>query len=184
MSTFRSVKDSETVYTELMIPAFANFAGKVHGGIVLSIMDKVAYVCASKHSDSYVVTVAVEGVDFLSPVEVGDLLTVKAAVDYVGNTTMVVGMRVECYHTQTRTTRLTNSCRFIMAAQDQNGKLLQVPGLRINTRQELVRFCEGRLIRQLAKAKRSALDNDLSGSATEELLHICRNEKCVVAPGL
>ena len=90
----KTVQASETIYTELMIPSYANFGGKVHGGIILSIMDKVAYVCACKHSESYVVTVSVEGVEFLSPVEVGNLLTVKASVNYVGNNTMIIGMRV------------------------------------------------------------------------------------------
>ena len=97
----KPISDSETIYTELMIPSYANFGGKVHGGILLSIMDKVAYVCASKHSGSYVVTVAVDGVEFLSPVEVGDLLTIKASVNYVGKTTMIVGMRVETFNPRT-----------------------------------------------------------------------------------
>ena len=61
----KPVEDSKTEYTELMIPSYANFGGKVHGGVLLSIMDKVAYVCAAKHSGSYVVTVAVEGAEFL-----------------------------------------------------------------------------------------------------------------------
>jgi hypothetical protein len=70
----KSIQQSETTYTELMIPSYANLGGKVHGGILLSIMDKVAYVCACKHSESYVVTVAVEGVEFLS----GDGLRMKS----------------------------------------------------------------------------------------------------------
>jgi acyl-CoA hydrolase len=78
----KTIAESETIYTELMIPSYANFGGKVHGGIILSIMDKVAYVCASKHSGSYVVTVSGKGVEFLSPVEVGDLLTIKASINY------------------------------------------------------------------------------------------------------
>jgi acyl-CoA hydrolase len=175
---FRPVQDSAVTYTELMIPAYANFGGKVHGGILLSIMDKVAYVCASKHCDNYVVTVAVEGVEFLSPVEVGDLLTVKATVDFVGNSTMIVGMQVECYHTRTKTKRYTNSCHFTMAAKDENGKLTTVPGLIISSQEELIRFCEGRLLRELSKAKRNALDSDLAGSTLSQLIASCESDKC------
>ncbi|MDH3779051.1 MAG: acyl-CoA thioesterase, partial [Gammaproteobacteria bacterium] len=69
----RSVRASRTTITELMIPSYANFGGKIHGGILLSLMDKVAYVCASRHSATYCVTVSVDGVDFLQPVDVGDV---------------------------------------------------------------------------------------------------------------
>ncbi len=91
----KNKSDSETVLTELMIPSYANFGGKVHGGIILSLMDKVAYVTAAKHCSAYVVTVSVEGVEFLSPIEVGDLVSLKARVNYVGKTSMIVGIRVE-----------------------------------------------------------------------------------------
>ncbi len=69
---FKKITDSHTTITELMLPSYANFGGKVHGGILLSLMDKVAYVSATKHCASYCVTVAVDGVEFLNPVEVGD----------------------------------------------------------------------------------------------------------------
>ena len=64
----KTVNFSKTIITELMIPSFANFSGKVHGGILLSLMDKVAYVCAAKHSGAYCVTVSVDGVEFREPV--------------------------------------------------------------------------------------------------------------------
>ena len=85
-TSFKKVSDSETILTELMIPSYSNFGGKVHGGILLSLMDKVAYVTAVKHCGNYVVTVAVEGVEFLNPVEVGELVSLKASVNYVGKT--------------------------------------------------------------------------------------------------
>jgi uncharacterized protein (TIGR00369 family) len=176
----KSVSASETIYTELMIPSYANFGGKVHGGILLSIMDKVAYVCACKHSESYVVTVSVEGVEFLFPVEVGDLVTVKASVNYVGNTTMIVGMRIETLNPRTSQTHHTNSCYFTMAAKNEAGKLIEVPGLILNTREEVIRFCEGKLIKNMSKSKRDALKSDLSHIDFQEILNDCRSEKCVI----
>ena len=67
----KPVRHSQTTITELMIPAYANFGGKIHGGILLSLMDKVAYATASKHAGTYCVTVSVDKVEFLQPVEVG-----------------------------------------------------------------------------------------------------------------
>jgi acyl-CoA hydrolase len=176
----KTVASSETTYTELMIPSFSNFGGKVHGGILLSIMDKVAYVCASKHSESYVVTVAVEGVEFVSPVEVGELITVKASVNYVGKTTMIVGMRLESFNTRTSESRYTNSCYFTMAAKNDDGSLKEVPGLIISNKQELVRFCEGRMIREMSLKKRTALKSDLDGISAEQMSDLCKNENCKI----
>ena len=66
-----TVAYSQSTIIELMVPSYANFGGKVHGGTLMSLMDKVAYVCASKHAGNYCVTVSVDNVEFLQPVEVG-----------------------------------------------------------------------------------------------------------------
>lgn len=117
----KTVKSSEVVLTELMIPSYANFGGKVHGGILLSLMDKVAYVCAAQYCHQYCVTVAVEGVAFLNPVEVGELVSFKASVNYVGKTTMIIGIRVEANNPRTGETKHTNSSYFTMAAKNEQG---------------------------------------------------------------
>ena len=79
----KTVSFSETTITELMIPSYANFSGKIHGRILLSLMDKLAFACAAKHSESYCVTVSVEGVEFIQPVEVGELVSLMASINYV-----------------------------------------------------------------------------------------------------
>jgi uncharacterized protein (TIGR00369 family) len=177
---FKSFSDSETTITELMIPSYANFGGKVHGGILLSLMDKVAYVCASKHAGAYCVTVAVDGVEFLSPVEVGELVSLKASVNYVGNTSMIVGIRVEALQPKTGAVKHTNSCYFTMAAKDDNGTLLTVPGLILENEEQLRRFCEGKHLKGLSKQKRELLKSDLSSTSREEMLHMIANERCEV----
>ncbi len=88
-SAYKPVSFSVTVITELMIPSYSNFGGKIHGGILLSLMDKVAYVCAAKHAGNYCVTASIDTVDFLEPVEVGDLVSLMASVNYVGRTHLV-----------------------------------------------------------------------------------------------
>ena len=174
---YKKVHESETTYTELMIPSYANFGGKVHGGIILSLLDKVAYICASKHSHQYCVTVSVEGVEFKSPVEVGDLVEIKASVNYVGRTTMIVGMRVESFNPRDGIVRHTNSCYFTMAAKDEHGQLTEVPGLKLTSETQVRRFCEGKIIRKLSQEKREILKFDL-GLADMKIQ--CAEERCSI----
>ena len=89
-----TVAYSQSTIIELMVPSYANFGGKVHGGTLMSLMDKVAYVCASKHAGNYCVTVSVDNVEFLQPVEVGEVIKLMGSVNYVGRTSLVVGIKV------------------------------------------------------------------------------------------
>ena len=179
----KRITDSETTITELMIPSYANFGGKVHGGILLSLMDKVAYVTATKHCSSYCVTVAVDGVEFLNPVEVGELISLNASVNYVGNTSLIVGIRVESLNPITGKINHTNSCYFTMAAKDESGSLTKVPRLIIETETQLRRFCEGMELKKLSKQKRAMLKSDLNGLSIEQLKNICTQENCEVVIG-
>ena len=105
----KPVRKSQTTITELMIPSYANFGGKIHGGILLSLMDKVAYVCASKHAGTYCVTVSVDRVEFLQPVEVGELVSLLASVNYVGKSSLIIGIRVESQNVKKSTIKHTRS---------------------------------------------------------------------------
>ncbi len=163
-----------------MIPSYANFGGKVHGGILLSLMDKVAYACASKHSAAYCVTVAVDGVEFLSPVEVGELVSLTARVHFAGNTTMIVNIQVESLQPRTGIVKHTNSCYFTMAAKDEHGKLTTVPGLKIETKEDLVQFCEAKSIRENSKINRALLANDMQHLSVDEQIKFCENDRCLI----
>ncbi|MBL4652271.1 MAG: acyl-CoA thioesterase, partial [Flavobacteriales bacterium] len=68
---YKNIEASQVVMTQLMLPSHSNFSGFIHGGYVLSLMDQVAFACASKHSGNYCVTASVNKVDFLNPIEVG-----------------------------------------------------------------------------------------------------------------
>ena len=125
----KPVRQSQTTITELMIPSYANFGGKIHGGILLSLMDKVAYACASKHAGAYCVTVSVDRVEFLQPVEVGELVSLLASVNYVGRTSMIVGIRVESQNVKKGTVKHTNSCFFTMVAKGDDDMPAIVPEL-------------------------------------------------------
>jgi uncharacterized protein (TIGR00369 family) len=136
----RTVDQSKVTITELMIPSYANFGGKIHGGILLSLMDKAAYAAATKHSGAYCVTVSVDNVNFRQPVDVGDLVSLKASVNYVGRSSMVVGIRVEAENVKQGLVKHTNTSYFTMVAKDEDGNLMEVPRLKLETEQEVRRF--------------------------------------------
>ncbi len=137
---YKSATDSEITLTELMLPSHSNFSGKIHGGFILSLMDKAAFSSASKFSGQYCVTASVNRVDFLNPIEVGELVTLRSRVNYVGNSSMVVGIRVESQNIQTGEIKHCNSSYFTMIAKDTSGKNIKVLGLVIKTQNDLRRF--------------------------------------------
>ena len=139
-ATFKTVKSSKVTISELMLPSHSNFSGKIHGGYILSLMDQIAFACASKFSGKYCVTASVDTVDFLNPIEVGELVTMKASVNYVGKTSMVVGIRVDAENIQTGKIKHCNSSYFTMVAKDENGNSVAVPGLVISNLNEVRRF--------------------------------------------
>ncbi|MDD3722419.1 MAG: acyl-CoA thioesterase [Lutibacter sp.] len=137
---FKKSEESDIILTELMLPSHANFSGKIQGGFILSLMDKAAFASASKFSGHYCVTASVNRVDFLNPIEVGELVTMRASVNYVGNSSMVVGIRVESENIRTGIIKHCNSSYFSMIAKDENGKSVKVPGLIISNFDALRRF--------------------------------------------
>jgi len=106
---YKKAEDSEVTLTELMLPSHSNFSGKIHGGFILSLMDKAAFSSASKFSGHYCVTASVNRVDFLNAINVGELVTLKSRVNYVGHSSMVVGIRVESQNIQTGEIKHCNS---------------------------------------------------------------------------
>lgn len=137
---YKTVKSSKVVISELMLPSHTNFSGKIHGGYILSLLDQIAFACASKFSGHYCVTASVDTVDFLAPIEVGELVTMRASVNYVGKTSMIVGIRVEAEHIQTGIIKHCNSSYFTMVAKDQKGNNATVPGLILSTDDDIRRF--------------------------------------------
>ncbi|MER2510012.1 MAG: acyl-CoA thioesterase [Amaricoccus sp.] len=117
--------------TVLMTPDMANFSGKVHGGALLNLLDRVAFSCASRFSGRYAVTLSVDQVIFKEPINVGELVTFLASVNYAGRTSMEIGIRVEAEDIRTGVVRHTNSCYFTMVAVDDTGKPAEIPELKI-----------------------------------------------------
>ena len=152
---YKAITESQVEITQLMLPAHSNFSGKIHGGHILNLMDQIAFACASKHSGHYCVTASVNRVDFLHPVEVGELLTLKASVNYTGKTSMVIGLRVESENIQKGIKKHCNSSYFTMVALDEVGEKAKVPGIILTNNTEVRRFARS-VVRQKDAKKRSS----------------------------
>lgn len=114
----------------LMTPDTANFAGNVHGGTILKLLDQVAYACASRYAGRYVVTRSVDQVVFREPMHVGDLVTFLAAINYTGSSSMEVGIKVLSENVRSQEVRHVNSRFFTMVAVDDDRKPVPVSPLR------------------------------------------------------
>jgi acyl-CoA hydrolase len=136
----RHPRESETVMSELMMPEHANIMGNVFGGVVLSLVDRVAAVCAIRHSRKQCVTVSVDKVDFKEPIHVGELLTAYARVNFAGKTSMEVGVKIISENVLSGQKRHTNSCYVTYVALDDNGVPSPVPPITPETPDEKRRY--------------------------------------------
>jgi uncharacterized protein (TIGR00369 family) len=177
---YRSVDYSKTTITELMIPAYANFGGKIHGGIILSLMDKVAYVCAAKHAGGYCVTVSMNAVDFLAPVEVGDLVHLHASVNYVGKSSIVIGVKVESENITNGDIKHTNTSYLTMVALDENRNPISVPGLILESQKDIRRYLEAKKRKELIKEYKETVNKTFESLNLDSEINNIIDDNCIV----
>ena len=178
MRKFKTAEESQLSITELMLPSHSNFGGKIHGGHILSLMDQIAFACASKHSRKYCVTASVNRVDFLHPVEVGELLTLSASINYTGRTSMVVGVRVEAENITTGIKKHCNSSYFTMVAKDENGKSVETPGLIVQDSEGIRRFSRSKFRKESAFKRDTQFDEN--NFKAEEYIDTLKDENIVI----
>ena len=169
---FKTVKVSKITMSELMLPSHTNFSGKIHGGYILSLLDQIAFACASKFAGHYCVTASVDTVDFLAPIEVGDLVTMKASVNYVGRSSMIIGIRVDAETITTGVIKHCNSSYFTMVAKDTEGVNVNVPGLILENTQEVRRF--NNCIKAIALKKERHVHEEKYGHTSVEALEVLK----------
>jgi acyl-CoA hydrolase len=148
----RRPEDTVSVLTYRTGPQDANLAGNVHGGWILKLCDDAAVIAASRHVGGRVVTAAVDGVKFRSPVHVGDLITLRATVNAAWRSSMEVGVRVESEDVRSRSVRHTCTAYLTMVALDEHEKALPVPRLVPDTPEDQRRHREANLRRELRLA--------------------------------
>lgn len=157
----RNMSESKSVVARVMMPQDANIAGNVFGGTILRMVDEIGYVAATKHARTNVVTASVDSMRFLSPVRVGDLLTLKASVNAAWRTSMEVGVRVEAEDPRTGEVRHTGSSYLTVVALDASGKPCEVPELALETPEDERRNQEARR-RRARRLEEKAIDRALS----------------------
>ncbi|MCL6461146.1 uncharacterized domain 1-containing protein [Flavobacterium micromati] len=166
---FKTVASSDISISQLMLPSHSNFSGKIHGGFVLSLLDQIAFACASKFSGNYCVTASVDTVNFLNPIEVGELVTMKASVNYVGSSSMIVGIKVEAENIRTAQIKHCNSSYFTMVAKDSDGNKAAVPGLILSNSNDLRRFLN--CVKQIALKKEKDLHEEIFDYTSKEAIN-------------
>jgi acyl-CoA hydrolase len=164
MRLSKRVSESQHETSELMMPQHSNILGHVFGGVILSIMDKCAAIAAFRHSRSTVVTASIDRVDFREPIRLGDLVVMKASVNFAGRTSMEVGVRVEAEDLLSGRRRHTNSCYLTFVAVDRNGRPIEVPELIPETIDERRRNAAAKERRRRRLEEREAENREKPGS--------------------
>ncbi len=154
----RSPDESASEISELMMPGDVNNLGHVFGGVVLSMVDRAAAVAAMRHARQPCVTVSINQVDFKEPIYTGEFVTCSARLNYVGRTSMEIGVRVVAEHPISGRRRHTNDCLLTFVAIDENSRPAPVPGLELTTDEDKERFEDGKLRRE----NREALERKLA----------------------
>lgn len=148
-----SVNASRALVVRLMVPTDANFTGNVFGGQILSEVDRVAYITATRHAKTSCVTASFDRVDFIRPVHVGEVVEFEAQLTYVGRTSMEVWVRVSSEALAGGGLRLVGEAFVTMVAIDATGRPVPVPSLLLETDEQRQRFDQGR--RRMEERKRT-----------------------------
>ena len=153
----RPAAANQVTLVEWMGVEDANTAGFVHGGTVMKLCDEAAGIAAIKHSRCRVVTAAMDRMTFLHPIHVGELLTLKAAVNAVWRTSMEVGVRVEAENPRTGEVRHTNTAYLTMVAVDDEGRPVAVAPLTAESPEQERRAREAQVRRANSLAEREQI---------------------------
>ena len=144
MKRAKPVSASKTVLSMQMLPVDANPMGNIHGGTILKLVDTAAAVAALRHARTNIVSASIDRMDFYRPVYVGDLLILKACVNYVGRTSIEVGVRIEAENLKTGKVTHTGSSYVTYVALDEKGNPTPVPQAIPETAEERRRWREGK----------------------------------------
>ena len=134
------MSNRELTMSVLMTTTMMNIAGNIHGGDLLFILDQVAYTCAVRYAKTNVVTLSVDQVRFGQPIYVGELVTFFSTINYVGKSSMEVGVKVVAENIFTDVKRHTNSCFFTMVAVTEGNKPTKIPSFSPSTEIEKLRY--------------------------------------------
>lgn len=144
----KTVAESATTLSEVMMPLYANHYGSIHGGVILKLADEAAFVAASKHARKNVVIASMDHIEFKHPVNIGDLLILSASIFHVGTTSMDVEVKIQAEKIKEGKKVDIGSAYLTMVALDKKGRPSRVPGLILKTKEEIAKNRELRLKRE------------------------------------
>jgi acyl-CoA hydrolase len=144
----RSVSASRVEMTELVLPGDTNALGTIFGGKVMQWIDIAASVCGMRHSSGDVVTASIDGLQFLTPIQVGEVVVLRASVNFVGHTSMEIGVRVDAENPRTGERRYTTKAYLTFVALDTKGQPRVVPGLLLENEEDRRRHSDAQARRQ------------------------------------
>lgn len=150
----KSAADSSVLISRIMLPEDANPAGIVHGGVVMKEIDNAAGVAAVRHTRKVCVTASIDRLDFHNPAFIGNLITVKASVNYTGNTSMEIGARVETEDLLSGRKSHLASAYLTFVALDETHRPTPVPPLTPSSPEEKRRFKEAMARRKARLAEK------------------------------
>jgi uncharacterized protein (TIGR00369 family) len=152
----KTVRDSSVTVVQHMTQQDANLAGNVHGGTIMKLIDNTAGIVAARHCGSNVVTASIDRIDFHFPVFVGDLLRITGSINFVGKSSMEIGVRIESENMFTGEVKHTGSAYLTFVSMDAHGKPAAVPPILFETEDESRRNCEAQVRRKNRLAERQA----------------------------
>lgn len=174
----RPVSYSRTKITEPMMPHHASFDGHVNASVLLGLMERVAFACASRHAGNYCVTASVQEIEFLFPVKPGDLVMVEGTVNYVGQNSLTVKIYMESQDICSRESpRHTATGYFHMIAKKPDGQVASVPPLLLETPEDLRHFYEGLIQKDARNAARNGVIQNYN---IDRVLERIGRERCEI----
>ena len=138
----KRVQDSQVIMTEMCLPQDTNALGTIFGGKVMALIDIAAAMAAGKHARSSVVTASIDALSFVAPVKLGEYIHIRASVNYVGRTSMEVGVRVDKENPFTGEMKHTATAYLTFVALDSDGHSRAVPELIVQSPEEIRRHSE------------------------------------------
>ncbi|MCD4678701.1 MAG: acyl-CoA thioesterase [Desulfobacula sp.] len=165
MKTEKSTQDSSVIISRIMLPEDANAAGIVHGGVIMKEIDNAAGVTAVRHTRKICVTASIDRLDFFKPAFIGNLLTIKAGINYTGKTSMEIGTRVETEDLLTGVKTHLASAYLTFVALGKDKKPVKVPPLKLVSEEDFRRNRQALARKELRlseKKKESECQKDTS----------------------
>ena len=180
-SEAKAVSYSRTKITELMLPSYSNFDGRINAGFLLSLMEKAAFTCATRHTSHFCVVASVDEAEFFEPVEVSDLVTLFASVNYVSNTSITVGVRVEAENIKTGVNKHVCTSYFTMIAKTADGRKVIAPLLLLEKEEDVRRFIEAMYRKDTKLRAKVDYKKFVSNLDINEHLNKLNKERCELA---